>query len=199
VADIDICNAALAKLGETSILARTDNNTRARAVNEAYDRIRKAELRRHIWSFSLKRDSIAALASTPPWGYATQFNIPSDSLRLVNIGNIWLSPDMSDYKQGPNALYSIEAGKILTSYFSAPLALRYIYDVTDTNLFDACFSEALASRIAHETCYRITQSESYKMQCMKDYQKALMEGAAANAIETPPESIQSDSWILARM
>lgn len=194
----EVCNRALGKLGESSILDLTDNNTRARAMNATYTAVRDAELRRHIWNFSVKRDAIAALVSTPPWGYSTEYGVPSDCLRILSVNDIWPGPDMADYRNSSSRPYMVENGKILCSV-SAPLKIRYVYRVTDTNLFDACFFECFASRLAYENCERITQSDSKKQLAWVDYKKSLLEGISVGSLELPSESIQDDSWVVCRL
>lgn len=198
MSDTEVCNRALGKLGESSILDLTDNNTRARAMNSTYISVRDAELRRHIWNFSVKRDSIAALVSTPSWGYSTEYQVPSDCLRILSVNDIWPGPDMADYRNSSVRPYVIENGKILCSV-AAPLKIRYVYRVTDTSLFDACFFECLASRLAYENCERITQSDSKKQLAWVDYKKSLLEGISAGSLELPSESIQDDSWVVCRL
>jgi hypothetical protein len=66
---VDIANRALTKLGAARIISFGDDNKQARAVSSMFDIVRDAELRSHIWSFSVKRASLPALLSTPDWGF----------------------------------------------------------------------------------------------------------------------------------
>lgn len=196
-ADVDIANAALTKLGAGRITALTDDNDRARVMNARYADVRDAELRRHRWRFAMTRASLPALSSTPLFGYAREFQLPVDYLRLVSIGEYDVGLDMSDYRNAPTALYSIEGGKVLTS-LTAPLAIRYAKRVTDVSAMDPAFREAFACRLAMETAERITQDSTKRRLAFGEYKEAIREAVRANAIEAAPEYPSDGEWVMAR-
>jgi hypothetical protein len=167
-------------------------------MNIAYEPVRDAELHRHRWRFSLKRTSIPASATTPDSDYARRFPVPNDFLRLVPGGDLRQMADMSDFRSGSSATYSLEGGAILTD-LSAPLSIRYIARITDPAQFNASFAEALAARIAETCCERLTQSDSKKQLAWGYYKEAIREAIRANAIEGAPESQADDTWVLARL
>jgi len=197
MSEVSICNAALSKLGAEPIEALTDNNNRGRTVNGRYAAVRDAELRRRRWRFSIARTSIPALASAPDSDYARQFPVPNDFIRLIEGGDIYSLVDLNDYRGRESALYSLEGGRILTD-LGDPLSIRYIKRVTDTNLFDSAFTEALAARLAYEICKKITGNDSEKETCMIDYRMAIKEATRANALEVATQHIGDDTWIFAR-
>lgn len=194
--DVEICNRALHKLGADTIIALTDDNNRARVMNVAYQPVRDAELFRRRWKFSIKRASLPALSSTPAFGYAYQYQVPTDFLRLIEGGDLMSNVDLSDYRGG-GATYAREGDKILTNY-EAPIDVRYIARITDTSLFDPAFAEALSARLAMECCKRITDSDTAKAAAQADYRLAIREAIVANAIERAAESMADDSWMMAR-
>jgi hypothetical protein len=106
--------------------------------------------------------------------------------------------DMSDFRSGGSATYSVEGDKILTD-LGAPLAIRYIARITDPALFNASFAEAFAARLAHTCCERITQSDSKQQLAWGYYKQAIKEAVLANAVEGAPESQADDTWVLARL
>lgn len=197
--EVSICNGALIKLGADTILALTDNNNRARTMNARYESVRDAELRRRRWRFSISRASLAALSAAPVSGnYAKQFQLPSDCLRILNVGDVQPGADLSDYRNmHDSAYYSLEGRKILTN-MAAPLTLRYVAKITDASLFDPAFAEALSARLAWENCERITQSNTKRELAMSDYKTAIKEAIAANALEVPPQPSSDDTWVMAR-
>ena len=197
MSEVSIINAALTKLAEAAIESRTDDNERARVMNQRYDAVRDAELRRHRWKFSIKRTSLPALAAAPDSDFERQFQLPNDYLRIIEGGDLISVPDHTDYRSAESALFSIEGRAILTN-LSAPLSIRYIAQITDTATFDAAFTEALASRLAFECCKRITGNENEKAGAWEDYRNAIKEAARANALETPPQSQADDTWVTAR-
>lgn len=197
---VTICNRGLQKLGSAGfITSLSDNTTNARAMNIAYDVVRRAELRRHRWRFSIKRTNLAKLSTAPANGiFTNQFQLPSDCLRVIDVGDWWPGTDISAYRGRTVAEYSIEGNIILTNY-AAPLSLRYVRDVTDTGTFDAAFTEAFAARLAWETCETITQSAEKRKLAITEYGAAIKEAIRVNALESPPEFAAADSWESARI
>lgn len=195
--EVSICNRALTLLGSDLIIALTDDNNRGRTMNANYAPIRDAELVRHRWRFSIKRASLPALASVPDSGYARQFQVPDDFLKLIEGGDLISGPDFSDYRGIESSIYSREGTAILTN-LPAPLHIRYIARVTDASMFDPAFAESLAARIADECCERITQSDSKRQLAMQTYKRAISEATRSNAVEVPSQSISDSEWVLAR-
>lgn len=197
--DADIANWALTKLGSsTKIAALTDNSVEAVAINGVYHRIRRAELRKRHWSFAIKRGSLPALSSAPTWGFDYAYQLPTDYLRMMQVGEYIVVPSLSDYTSQDASPYAIEGQTICTD-FTAPLSIRYVGDITDSSLFDDLFVEAFAAKIAYECCEQITQSTGKRQVCSQDYAAAINQAARVGAIEKPPAPILDDSWVIARL
>lgn len=194
----EICNRALTKLGASRITAITDNNKSARTMAALWDTVRRAELRKRNWNFAIKRDSLPALSAAPAWGFGVAYQLPSDFLRLVQLSDIYIVPGLTDYREGDDSAYAIEGQTLLTD-FSAPVKIRYIRDITDTGAFDSLFVEVMASKLAYEGCYEITQSNQGRDAAAQDYKSAVVEAARANAIEKPPQGFPDDSWVFGRL
>lgn len=198
----EICNSALTLLGADSINAITDQGNSARALNAVWNLERDSELRKHIWKFSITRANLPALAKAPVNGpYTAQFELPSGCLRVIQVGNSnfdWPGVDLSDFRSGPtNDDYIIEGGMVLTN-LAPPISIRYVQQVTDPTLWDACFTAAFAARLARATCFRITQSTSKEKDAIAEYQSQIMEAVRTNALETPPNAQADDTWIATR-
>ena len=82
---VQMCNSALNQLGAASITALTDNSKNARLCNERYPTVRDAVFRSHPWNCLIKRQTLAQDATAPTWGFAYQFTLPSDCLRLLGL------------------------------------------------------------------------------------------------------------------
>lgn len=195
---VEIANRALTKIGEARIISLSDDVEAARVISSIWDVARDAELRVRNWNFSIKRESLAALSAAPSWGFQVQYQLPSDCLRVLQVGEFYPGPSMSDYRNQSEAMWQIEGGKILTDY-EAPLKIRYVSRVEDTGLWDALFVEAFACRLAVESCERITQSNTKRDLAWNEYQQAVKAAVRADAIENPPEPLPDDSWMLSRL
>jgi hypothetical protein len=196
---VDIANDAIILLGGATINAITDQTNQARAINAVWNLERDNELRSHRWKFSITRASLPALSSVPASGpYTQQFQLPSNCLRVLEVGDSWPGIDLSDYRSGPTTDdYQVE-GQMVLCNLPAPLSIRYVQQITDPGLFDACFSKAFAAKLAFTCCLRITESDARKRDCAMAYKQALLDGIRANAMEGPPVLQADDSWIAVR-
>lgn len=195
---VDIANRALTKLGAARIISFGDDNKQARAVASMFDIVRDAELRSHIWSFTVRRTALAALVSTPDWGFQFEYQLPSDCLRILMVNDVYGGPDMSDYRNAPTADYSLEGNKILTD-IGSPLKLRYISRVQDTTQWDSMFVEAMACRLAMEMAEDLTQSNAKRELAQAEYTAMLRSAIRASSIEQPAQDMPDNSWLMSRL
>jgi len=205
ISSTDICNRALQKLGAKRIATLNDASPSARAVNLAYDIVRRAELRKRVWNFSIQRASLSADAIPPSWGRQNSFTLPPDFLRLAESYPEQLTNDVNVV--GVTVAFTaeftgmkdwvIEQNKIVTND-DAPLEIRYVQDITDTTLFDPLFSEALSTAIAFEICEELTQSNTKKQAMGQHYLAIIDEAKLANSMEVAPADPPPDTWLAAR-
>lgn len=195
---VEIANRALTKIGEARVLSLSDDLEAARTVNSLWDVVRDAELRARNWNFAISRTSLPALIPVPAWGFDRQFQLPADCLRVLQVGEYFPGPSLSDYRSSSEAMWQIEGRKILTD-MPAPLAIRYVARIEDTGQWDALFVEAFACRLAVELCERLTQSGGKKQIAWDEYREAIRLAVRSDAIESPPEPLPDDSWMLSRL
>jgi len=195
---IAICNAALAKLGERFIIDLEDESKQARALNEAFPRIRDSMLRSNRWSFAMTRASLSALNAAPVFEYPLQYQIPTDCLRLDYIGDFFVGLTLGDYRNQSASEYKIEGRKILTD-LKAPLHIRYVRQEEDTTIYDPLFDEALSCKLAVELANTLTQSDNLKNLAMQEFKAVMMSAIRMNAIEKAPEPLASETWEMARI
>ena len=186
---VSICNLALQSLGAKSISSLSEDSTAARACNRVYEHARDTELRAHPWSFARERVSLAANSTDPIFGFAKQYQLPSDCLRILPTNGYGGTTNQDDFQ--------IEGRQILTNATS-PVKLVYIKQVTDANTFDQLFVEVLVARIAMEISEAVTQSNKKKEDAATHYSQVRKEARRVNAFEAPPQEEPVDSWINAR-
>lgn len=195
---VEICNRALTKLGARRILSITDDVKEARELNSMFDSVRDAELRRNPWNFAMTRTALPALVTTPAWGFAYEYQLPADCVRVVQVHDVYYIANLTDYRTRMDVPFQIEGRKILTD-LDAPLKVRYIARIEDTQQWDPLFVECFAARLAYECCEAITQSNTKKEQAWADYLTAVRQAKTIDAIENPPEPLPDDSWLLSRI
>ena len=189
--NVAIANRALQKLGAKRIESLTQDHPNARSMNVAFAPVRDAELRRYRWSFAIKRATLAADSSQTEWGDWNRFTLPADYLYLIR-----------DDETGQAVDWRIESdadGTYIITADSAPLYIRYVARIEDPNFYDPLFIEALACKLAVETCEEIKQSTSKKESLKADYDFAISEARRVAAIEKPSHAFPEDDWLNARL
>lgn len=185
---VEICNRALQKLGAKSITSLSDGSANARHCTTAYEPIKKRLLEKHDWVFARKRAELAADSEAPAWGRANAFTLPADFIKKIE-------PYPEDVNNQDD--WEIEDGKILTND-TAPIYLRYTYDVTDTSKFPPLFAELLATELAFELCEALSQSNTKKEGLRGDASDIVAEAKKSNAFQRPALAPPEDPWITVR-
>lgn len=190
--NVDICNLALTELGAARITSLSDDTKQARALNAVFDMKRDDLLTAHPWSFAIKRSQIPASATAPDFGWSYAYPVPSDYMKLVQIGDEWTFYDAGD----SGALFDVEGRAILTNEVS-PLKIRYVYRVTNAGLFSPSFVVALAALLRVTICDELSASGTKYQAAVDAYRDAIQKAKRANDIERPPQRVQDTSWVRA--
>ncbi len=160
--EVDICNLALAHLGDTATVASLDppeGSAQAEHCARFYPIARDSLLEMHTWGFATKRAQLAQLgAAWPEWGYA--YAQPADALNIIAI----LPPDATDDYSANVSNVPVAAGgsyvpqafSCETDYSGADIiltdqpnaVLRYTSIVTDTTKFSPLFVMSLSWHLA---------------------------------------------------
>lgn len=145
--DVDICNLALAHLGDEATVTSIDpaeGSIQAEHCQRYYPIARKALLELHPWSFAKKRVSLTALGETAPDSWAYVYGYPNGCvtpLKLLGTGGTD-DDDTEDY-----VVEMIDGTKVIyTSVEDAILV--YTALVTDMTKYSALAINALARLLA---------------------------------------------------
>ena len=186
ITQTEIANRALIKLGDLTIIDVNADDEKAILVRNAWNSLRDDELRSHAWSFAIKRELLPALARPPAWEYAYAYQLPADCLRVISAGDEVGAPvDYSVYNPAAGSKYKIEGRELLTD-FAPPLRLRYVARIENASLWDACFIECFACRLAAELAHKLIGSGSARQLAWQEYEMARRKAYTSNAIELPP-------------
>lgn len=189
----EIVNNALTALGLKRVLSIDDESESAIVMKTLWTLKRDAELQAHAWSFAITRASLPAMVSAPEFGYAYQYQLPSDYLSMVEVGEDYVFYTPTDQR----SLFAIEGRKILTDE-GAPLRIRYVRRIENAGEYSPMFANALAYQLAMDACQRLTESSSKEEMLAKKYTMAIADAKRSNNIEKPPQKMPDDSWWLAR-
>lgn len=184
---VEIANSALAQLGDIRLLSLTDENETARKVNAIYDLKVNELLSLYPWSFAKKRRSLALLEDAPLFGYQKAFQLPSDIIRLLEING----GDREKYE------HQVEGDKLLIN--AETCEILYVREVVSSENFPVYFVMALASYLAFELAYAITQSHQIKKEM---YDAFMLKLASAKSIDAQSggdyRRIRQDDILLVR-
>lgn len=190
---VDICNHAMDLLGAATITSLTENSKEARLCNRNFEKLRDDVFRSHPWNTAITRATLAKDSTAPAFGFANQFTLPTDPycLRVLSFWNSSVNNDVAAYDS--NVMYKIEGRKILSNEGSC--SITYIARITDTEQYDSLLSSAIAHRLASETAYAITGSNSVAQAMQGMYEVRLREAKSVDAMEGYPEQPQADEYI----
>lgn len=151
-----ICNKALRKIGESSVInIDTDTSTPASNCKAVYDDLLLEVLREHNWNFAIFRQQLNQDNSTPAFGFTYRYVLPTVP-QVVKIIEVYNNPE-----------YKIENGYLLSN--EATIKIRYVGKETNPNKYDALFIDLFATRIAAEICHLITGDKSLMQALQQEY------------------------------
>ena len=191
--DVQIANRALSKIGERTIVSRTEDSNPARAINECYVIVRQNEIRRHPWHFAKKRALLAASAIAPAFDFSYAYPLPADCLRVL-----MPHPQSDSVQYDGKVDWKIEGRSILSDQ-AGPLKVTYLADITDSAQFDSSFVDAFAARLAAEVAVRLTGSAEKQRLALEEYRLSLLEARRVNAFEQFSIERPMGDWEIARL
>lgn len=133
VTDISICTTALLMVGADEITSFIDETREAKLCAALYDVTKQNMLAMHPWRFSIGQVQLAKLATTPVFGYANAFQLPT---------NFIAPEDISDNSQ----TYRIYGDKLFTDLDQVSIA--YQFDDPAEAAFPPYFTRLLELELA---------------------------------------------------
>jgi hypothetical protein len=114
IQNFDICNLALAKLGDEAVITGinpSDGSIQSTLCGRLYDHVLALMLDKHAWSFGIKEVALLTITNTSPsWLYA--YTIPTDCLSVVDVRE----GVYNDQLQAPNSQnYSLQGGLLYSN------------------------------------------------------------------------------------
>ena len=190
---VDICNEAMDLLGAATITALTENSKEARLCNRRFETVRDAVIRAHPWNVAITRATLAKDATAPAFGFTNQFTLPTDPycLRVLSFWNSNVDSDVAAYDS--QVMFKIEGRKVLSNEGSCKIT--YLARVTDTEQYDPLLYSTIAHKLAAETAYAITGSNSVTQGMQQLYELRLKEARSIDAMEGVPDKLIADDFI----
>ena len=191
---IDLCNISLALVGvDRGIQALSDDSPEARYCNTLYSQVLQSLLRNHPWRWASKRVALALLTDTSPeWDYI--YGYPTDCLKLLSVEDA-VPVSSAQYEYEVRALTGSDIGvccNVEEAY------ARYTKNVTDANLFDPAFCDALTTRLSSRLALSLQGQTGVASAMAQEADRALARAKFLDASEGHQEPYRSSSYLDAR-
>ena len=166
VSDVSIANRALTLLSAGRILSLSEDSENARKISAIYEDTRNALLEEHNWNFARTEVTLSLLSLFPVLEtWANAFQLPSDCIRVIR-----MQQDIA---------FAIYSDRLYTNSDTA--SIEYIIRVTDPTKFSSGFVKALASKIASDLSFGITQNATLAANMYKIAERDLSEAKWSDA------------------
>jgi len=182
---VELVNQALTSLGVEPINDLEENSRPARFAKQKYEHVRDVVLRSHVWNSATKRASLPRLEGVPVFGYAYQYQLPADFLRLLTIN------------QHPKERHRIEHNRVLLTDVEAA-QITYVARIDTIVEMDLLLQEVIAARLAVELAMPLKGDIALRSQLMGEYQEKYAEAMYADAKEKPMEQLSGSEWVEGR-
>lgn len=198
--EVDICNLALARLGDNATVASIDppeGSAQAEHCARFYAVARDSLLEMHAWKFATRRVLLAKL-TVESWDWAFAYAEPTGALKLLGVLSATASND--DETQPYEAESDANgAAIILTNQEGA--SLRFVARVTDTTKFSPLFVDALAWLLASYLAGPVLKGDAgaaMAKACLQSFMLAFSNAKVSDANQRKVRPEHTPAWIAGR-
>lgn len=192
---LDICNMALAILGQVDLSSLQEENQRAQLCNQYYDIVRQQLLRSHDWSFAKAVEKLSLLKQDEERGLAQfVYNKPTKCLFVTKIFNKGRVEKADNFKLefDVNTKKEVIRTKVEDAY------AEYTRDVEDTTLYDSQFIEAFSAGLAAKMAMSLTGSTQLYQMATQTFQYALDNARYSNKVERLETAVFDNPYLESR-
>lgn len=197
---VDICNLALARLGDDATVATIDppeGSAQASHCARFYPIARDSLLEMHPWKFARRRAELAMLAATPvAWQYAYAF--PNAAVRIVSVLPVGAS---SDAETVPYDVETDDDGAVIVVTNEPAATVSYITQQVDVSRFSPLFIDALAWLLGAHLAGPLLKGKMGAEMAQMAHKHFLAVRGAAIVADTQQRRIRPDhqpAWIARR-
>lgn len=184
--EIDIVNAALASLGETTLANLSGTDDRTKQVNALWPRAREAVLRAHPWNCAIKRGSLTTPATLTDSDFAFSYSLPADCIRVLQITLAQYAPE-----------FRVEQRKLLTDE-GEPVHIKYVFASTTYTDWDPLLVDAAAKWLAWMLAWPVTKNASLVQVMQQQALAAIREARTVDGQEDTPEQVGDAPFLAVR-
>lgn len=187
LSNIELCSAALVKLGAEGISSFSDGTAEADVAGTLYDIVRDGLLGVHPWSFATAHAALVQLPNEPLTDFQYAFELPADFIKALSAG---------DECRGRGAIYQLIGREVHTNY--EELIFAYIKRADEAD-FPTYFVSALVNRLAAEFCLPLTENASRSELLFKVADTELKLAKLIDSQQDTPPRVEDFTLIEARL
>lgn len=184
--DVELCAAALLKLGARAIDGFDDPTVEAECARRLYPLVRDGLLVAHPWSFTLAAARLTPEPEPPLADFRRGFALPADHLRTISAG-------VGQTARG--LTYRIQGAKLLADAEEVTVAYQRR---TGETMFPAFFVQALVARLAAEFCIPVTEGTARAGELVQLAEIELRRARLADSQQATPRRLEDFTLIEAR-
>lgn len=192
MAQVDVCNMALSKLGAGTITLITDE-PHGPLCALFYDNCRLSLLERETWRFAVLREEIeddgTAVADAVGFEYRFLLSALTSPVRILDVM----------YENGTSIDWLREGEYLYANYDTT--TVKHVTDVSDDTKWPSLFTEAMALRLAAAIAIRVKASVAAQQRIAEEYEQILLRARQLNAVEeNDPDDLETGSteWLDSR-
>lgn len=198
--EVDICNLALAHLGDSATVASIDppeGSAQAEHCQRFYPIARDSLLEMHNWKFATRRVRLALL-DTDSWNWAYAYAEPADAMKIVSIlppGATPIEPT-ADYETMSNS----DGDALILTDLEEATAL-YAAEITDTTKFSPLFITTLSWHLASMLAGPVIKGDvgaAEAKRCQQMMAQYLAQARVSDANQRKVEVDHMPNWIGSR-
>jgi len=184
---IDVANRALLLLGARDITSFLDDSNEAKIAKTLYLSTRDFVLRAYPWASLKRRKKLVKLADPPISGFAHQFQLPEDNIRVLEVH----SPSINTIRR-----WEVNGEVVLCDY--APLSIVYLSNAIPENKYSSQLVQALVYRLAAEMAYPVTGNNTAVSNFNALFQQVLDEARTTDSLEQSAKIIGPHDFVTVR-
>lgn len=179
--EIDICNLALAHLGDSANISDFEEGTaQADHCARFYPFARDQLLEKHEWGFATRRETLALLDDDTGTAWSYQYATPGNYIKVFAV----LEPEAEDRDGQPFDIETVSSGDTVIHTNVEDAIARYVLRVTDTAKFTPMFTIALSRLLASYLAGPIIKGREGMQVGRDQYSLFMAEFAAAAASDS---------------
>jgi hypothetical protein len=198
--EVDICNLALARLGDNATVASIDppeGSAQAEHCARFYAVARDVLLEMHAWKFAIRRALLARLA-LPFRAGRFVYAVPAGAIKLLAV----LPADAPDTDgTQPYEVESDARGAAILLTPQEDASLRFVAHVTDTTRFSPLFVDALAWLLASYLAGPVLKGDAgaaLSKACLQSFMLAFSNARVSDANQRKALLEHTPAWIAGR-